>query len=162
MYATFTVPGEPQGKARARTLKSGRSYTPKKTAEYEARIRRCYAEQVGRPIVPPDEKRPVYMQVLAVFPIPVSYSKKRRAAAEGQTVFPTKRPDADNIAKAVCDALNGTAYGDDAQIVRLQVKKVYGEPHLMVLIGEEEHDGTGEENADQQREDGLGDAAGGV
>lgn len=102
------------------------------------------------------------LALTAVFPIPVSYSKKRRAAAEGQAVFPTKRPDADNIAKAVCDALNGTAYGDDAQIVRLQVKKVYGEPHLMVLIGEEEHDGTGEENADQQREDGLGDAAGGV
>ena len=140
MYTTFTVPGEPQGKARARTLKSGRSYTPKKTAEYEAWIRKCYAEQVGQPIVPLDEKRPVYMQVLAVFSIPVYYSKKRKAAAQKQAIFPTKRPDADNIAKAVCDALNGTAYGDDAQIVRLQAKKVYGEPQLVVRLGAEEHD----------------------
>lgn len=33
------------------------------------------------------------------------------------------KPDVDNIAKAVLDALNGVAYGDDSQVVELTVKK---------------------------------------
>ena len=38
---------------------------------------------------------------------------------------PTLKADADNIAKAVCDALNGIAYKDDKQIVSLTVLKVW-------------------------------------
>ena len=33
------------------------------------------------------------------------------------------KPDVDNIAKAVLDALNGIAYDDDSQVVELTVKK---------------------------------------
>ena len=40
-------------------------------------------------------------------------------------ILPTKKPDADNIAKVICDALNGVAYGDDAQICKLCVSKRY-------------------------------------
>ena len=35
----------------------------------------------------------------------------------------TFKPDADNIAKLVLDALNGVAYDDDSQVVELTVKK---------------------------------------
>lgn len=35
----------------------------------------------------------------------------------------THKPDADNIAKLVMDALNGVAYADDAQVTKLTVKK---------------------------------------
>ena len=31
-------------------------------------------------------------------------------------LFPTKKPDADNIIKVILDALNGLAYRDDSQI----------------------------------------------
>ena len=41
--------------------------------------------------------------------------------------FPTLKPDTDNIAKAVCDALNGVAYHDDKQITSLTVDKVWAE-----------------------------------
>ena len=34
------------------------------------------------------------------------------------------KPDADNIAKLVCDALNGVAYKDDNQVTRIVVEKV--------------------------------------
>lgn len=34
-------------------------------------------------------------------------------------VFPTKKPDGDNIIKAILDALNGAAYRDDSQICRV-------------------------------------------
>lgn len=42
-------------------------------------------------------------------------------------IRPTKKPDTDNIAKAICDALNGVAYRDDAQICCLTVQKQYSE-----------------------------------
>lgn len=38
---------------------------------------------------------------------------------------PQKKPDTDNIAKIVLDALNGLAYPDDKQVVELQVLKTY-------------------------------------
>jgi Holliday junction resolvase RusA-like endonuclease len=47
----------------------------------------------------------------------------------------TAKPDADNIAKLVGDALNGIAWRDDAQIARATVEKFYGdEPRLAVRI----------------------------
>lgn len=38
-----------------------------------------------------------------------------------------QKPDSDNIAKAILDALNGVAYYDDSQVVGLTVKKEYGD-----------------------------------
>ncbi len=40
---------------------------------------------------------------------------------------PTLKPDTDNIAKVVCDALNGVAYHDDKQITSLTVDKVWAD-----------------------------------
>lgn len=58
---------------------------------------------------------------------------------------PDKKPDADNILKAVLDALNGVAYEDDRQVVEvLCIKKYIGgdgwksygmEPGLYIGIG---------------------------
>ena len=42
-------------------------------------------------------------------------------------IFPSKKPDADNIAKIVLDALNGVAYEDDSQVINLSVQKRYSE-----------------------------------
>lgn len=39
----------------------------------------------------------------------------------------TKRPDLDNLIKAIKDALRGIAYLDDSQIVRLSAEKRYGD-----------------------------------
>ena len=48
---------------------------------------------------------------------------------------PIKRPDADNIAKIVLDALNGIAYKDDSQIVDLSVPKRYSDkPRVEIFI----------------------------
>ena len=52
-------------------------------------------------------------------------------------IKPTKKPDADNIAKAVCDALNGIACKDDSQVVDLTVRKHYSKfPRVQVFISE--------------------------
>ena len=47
------------------------------------------------------------------------------AALNGE-LKPTVKPDLDNIAKIVADALNGLAYRDDSCIVDLVVRKRYG------------------------------------
>ena len=77
--------------------------------------------------------------VEAVFEIPKSTSKKNREAMEKGQMLPVKKPDSDNICKAVLDSLNnGLAYKDDAQVVRLTFFKRYTceneEPHITVTI----------------------------
>jgi Holliday junction resolvase RusA-like endonuclease len=52
-------------------------------------------------------------------------------------VMHTKKPDCDNLAKSILDALNGIAYDDDSQICSLTVHKFYGDtPRVEVHMGE--------------------------
>ena len=52
-------------------------------------------------------------------------------------IWPAKKPDSDNIAKVVLDALNGIAYHDDTQIIKLSVTKAYKEEaYLSVTLME--------------------------
>ena len=115
---TFWVPGKPQGKARARSTKTGKHYTPKQTVAYEKLVRAC---------CPPCEKieGPVRVAITAWFLIPKSWSKIKKLDAAMGYVLPTVKPDVDNIAKAICDALCKVTYQDDSQIVMLRVEKYY-------------------------------------
>lgn len=140
MSITFTVPGNPQGKARARTFynqKLGRSQsiTPEKTVLYENLVKQCFTANCDGGFF---DKEPLVMMVIAYFPIPKSTTKKDRQLIMGGLLYPTKKPDADNIAKVICDALNGVAYGDDTQVVSLTVMKEYtdAEPRVEVYIDE--------------------------
>lgn len=52
-------------------------------------------------------------------------------------IYPTIKPDTDNIAKSILDSLNGIAYKDDKQVVKLTVEKRYDEtPSASVWIRE--------------------------
>ena len=143
----FTVAGEPEGKARPRLGRGGHTYTPRKTAAYEASVREAFLTEVykHRPEgVELGEEialdGPIRVQVIAYFRIPKSYSRKRREKILAGKEFPTKKPDIDNIEKIITDALNGLAYHDDSQIVWCLGLKVYGEPdedpHVDVMIEE--------------------------
>ena len=75
------------------------------------------------------------MYITAYCGIPKSAGKKKRVDMMSQLILPTKKPDADNIVKVIADALNRVAYHDDAQIVRLNYRKVYDEtPRVNVVI----------------------------
>lgn len=135
MAVEFFVPGQPVGKGRPRaTVRAGRArlYTPAKTEKYEARVA-LFAQQAmaGRPVM----AGPVALSVTALFPIPPSWPKKRQAAARAGTEQHTKRPDADNCAKAILDGLNGVVWKDDSQVVTLSIEKRYAEvPRVEVLV----------------------------
>lgn len=131
----FYVKGEPQGKARPRFTKTGRTYTPKNTADYEERIRFEFNKwalenKVDEPV---PKGVPLSMRITAVYGIPQSATKKQRADMAENRMRPTKKPDYDNVCKVVSDALNGLAFYDDAQITTAMVSKVYGEDPMVII-----------------------------
>jgi Holliday junction resolvase RusA-like endonuclease len=134
----FVVDGVPIPKLRPRFAKRGnfvQAYTPKKTKDYESLVMDAAVLAMGsaQPLT-----TPIAIYLYIKLPIPASYSKKRvRDCIEGYEM-PTKKPDWDNVAKAITDALNGICYVDDSQIVNAHVKKVYSHtPGVDVLIKEE-------------------------
>ena len=138
MRYEFTVPGEPVGKGRPR-FGNGRAFTPAKTAKYENLVRVAFAN--AYPDAVPTEG-PVDLFIRAYFPIPKSFSKKKREKALAEQIAKISRPDLDNVIKAVCDGLNELAWKDDAQIYEMTAWKGYGEqPRLEVIININEPDG---------------------
>lgn len=123
----FSIPGPPQGKARPRVVraKSGISltYTPDNTVRYEELTRLRY-QAAANGFKFPDDAR-IAVQITAWYPIPKSKSKKVQEAMQAGELKPTKKPDCDNIIKIICDALNGFAYKDDAQVTLVQAAKAY-------------------------------------
>lgn len=123
----FEVLGEPRGKGRPRFTRYGRTYTDDKTESYECLVRNAFRESDGK-----YSTEPIKARITAVYGLNngdyclkgVNASGRRKLSGETK---PTKKPDCDNIAKIVLDALNGVAYRDDSQIYELTVVKVYGE-----------------------------------
>lgn len=122
MFAVH-IPGQPVGKQRPRVLRTGRAYTPAKTVNYEAHIREC-AKDAGLPVEPLDGPLALHLDIALT--IPKSWSKRKRESAAQGGIVPTGKPDIDNIAKCLGDALNGVLWADDAQIVSLSATKRYG------------------------------------
>ena len=134
----FTVPGPPKGKARARTVrtKGGQafSYTPEGTVLYENLVKVSYRQEREESF---QDGEPLQMHIKAFYGIPKSATKKKRQQMSTGRLLPTKKPDIDNIAKCILDALNGVAFHDDTQVVRLMMEKVYDErPRVEVEIKE--------------------------
>lgn len=132
------INGEPRGKQRPRFTKQGRAYTPKETREYEAQIREAALKAAAiQQYTKPSADCPVQVCITSHCTIPKSWSKKKREAAQQGKIRPTVKPDADNIGKQFCDALNEIAYHDDKQVVELLVSKRYaryGDPHVSVTV----------------------------
>lgn len=117
----IVVEGPPKAKGRPRFGK-GRVYTPKatKAAEWDMGWHAGVA-MVGRQVF----DGPLAVQIHA-------WVKKPK---KGKHEHPIVKPDADNLAKLVCDALNGIVWHDDKQIVDLQVIKNYSlDPRTVINV----------------------------
>jgi Holliday junction resolvase RusA-like endonuclease len=120
----FTVP-QVSGKGRPRFARKGtfvKTYTDAKTLTYEKSIQ-TYAKQAMGSTSPLIGAVAAYLHI--GIPIPPSYSKTRQKACIEGLERPTKKPDIDNIVKAVLDGMNGIVYLDDKQVVDLHLTKVY-------------------------------------
>lgn len=123
----FVIPGVPVAKGRPRFARRGNfvaTFTPEKTATYETLVS-WHAHQAMNGAIP--LSGPVRVHIIATMPIPASATKKARAAISTGNHRHTKRPDLDNICKAITDGMNAIVYADDSQICAIGAEKVYGE-----------------------------------
>ena len=114
---TFTVEGRPKGKGRPRMTRAGHVYTPKATKQYESDIRQAFIRQGGESFA----GAPVMVEIEASYPMPKSWNKRQKDEARG--TYCDRKPDLDNIEKAVLDALNGLTWDDDKAVVILIASK---------------------------------------
>ena len=128
----FWVKGQPVGKGRPRFTKSGHTYTPQKTKDYEHKLAAAASDAMQNLGLEPWSGK-CKVGVLAQFEIPTSWPKKRREAAVRYEVHPG-RPDIDNLVKIALDAINGVVFEDDAQVYMVQAMKRYGDPMLLVSV----------------------------
>ena len=138
MTIRFTVPGEPTGKGRPRVFKTNgvsRATTPQKTLNYENLVKWI----VGESMQVEQLTGEIEAEIKAYYAIPKSMTKKNRQLIEEGKLHPTKKPDLDNVAKIILDALNGIAYKDDSQVVRMHIEKEYADdekPRVEVVLRE--------------------------
>lgn len=103
---------EPQAKQRPRHTRSGHTYTPSKTRNFESTLKLMAKNVVKEPFDAP-------LRVSIIFYITRPKSVKR--------AYPSVKPDCDNLIKAVCDAMNNIIWKDDSLICEISAKKVYSE-----------------------------------
>ena len=121
VYCTF-IAMDPRPKQRPRIVHRANckfpvAITPDETVMAENRVQgHVQGEWAPRPPL----ENPLQVQVTIRIQKPKSKGKKH--------CWPTSRPDADNYAKLVLDALNGVLWRDDSQVVRLFVEKAYCTP----------------------------------
>lgn len=130
---TFVVPGTPVGKGRPRAARRGAHvvmYTPPATASYENLVKlKAEAAMQGRAIIAGAVEVALYLYVTP----PASWSAKKKAAALDGWLYPTTKPDIDNVTKGFFDACNGIVWGDDKQVVDALVRKRYSDTAKVVV-----------------------------
>ena len=123
MAITFSVPGDPVPQPRPRVSTRGgfaRAYVP---SDHPVHAYRQAVAAAARAAGLATTGDPLNVVIDAVFRRPKSHLNKAGVKATAPTL---PRPDVDNLAKAVLDALQDVM-GDDTNVSRLVVEKSYGQ-----------------------------------
>ena len=123
------IPGSPKGKARPRMTRRGKVYTPASTSTVETLAKAIAISQC--PLHP--YHQPLQLELLAIMPVPKSWSKAKQAEALAGIIRPAVTPDFDNITKLYCDAMNNVLWVDDRQIVDGRTLQCYGQKPATIL-----------------------------
>lgn len=130
----FTIYGEPiaQGRPRFSTVNGfSQAIDPPDSKEYKKYVKLMASQ--NRPHKPIEG--PVNLKLVIYRPLLKSMSKKKKAEAVAGTLRPIKKPDVDNVAKGIMDAMTSIIWQDDKQVVSLQVSKYYSEqPRVEVEV----------------------------
>ena len=119
----YIIEGVPTAQGRPRFTKRGITYDPNK------KYKNSIAAQImcQKPVL--INEGPVKIRMVFNMPKPKSYSSK--------LFWHIKKPDIDNLIKAVLDALNGILWRDDSQISQISAQKIYvkkNEPNIELVV----------------------------
>ena len=138
MTLHLTWHGPPKGQPRAKATRRGafvRMYTPGTADEMKDGIRRLAVEAMAKGEWQ-HTAGPVEVVITAYFQRPASHFRRVRGSdflRQGSPIYHDQKPDADNVAKAVLDALgpHGSwpgVFDDDKRVALLVVGKLYAPP----------------------------------
>ena len=137
----FNVYGEPMAKQRPKiSMNNGyaRAYTPKNTILYENKVAQSYKEVANDYMFERNDL--LEITIIANFSlVSGDYGKKglnKNGRDKLSQIYCPKHKDLDNIIKVVLDGLNGIAYLDDKQIVKINAVKKWVEnnPKVQVIL----------------------------
>jgi len=133
----ITIPGDPVAQGRPRFYRMGsgvRAVDPPKSRNWKAEaqwhMKQACDESGFKPI---QAKVPVELSIEVVFRCPISDYRKREPR---EWRWHTKRPDLDNVIKAVKDAGTGILWIDDSQVVEISASKIIAaqdEPPMVII-----------------------------
>lgn len=124
----FEWEGDPIPQARPRLGKYG-AYNPQANEKIAARwiLKNQYRQDVS--------KQPISINVIYYIKIPQKTNKNQKAEMAQGLIFPTKKPDIDNLLKFTLDVMQGIVFDDDNQVVRVTASKCYAEkPRTRVVM----------------------------
>ncbi|MFC0271105.1 RusA family crossover junction endodeoxyribonuclease [Metabacillus herbersteinensis] len=132
----FTIPGEAvaQGRPRA-SVQRGKVQMrdPEKSKDFKSYVKLLASQHRPSKLL----TGPLAVELRVYKPILQSFSNKKKLEAKEGILRPVTKPDLDNHAKGVLDAMNKIIYNDDSQIVTLLVSKFYSDyPRVEVFIKE--------------------------
>lgn len=125
MNIEFDIKGKVKAKQSVKFGRNGIKYTPSDMVEYANLVRLSFINKYPDWDINNFANKPLKAEITVFMPVPQSYSKKKREQALNNEIRPIVKPDCDNIAKNINDALNGIVYPDDKQIVTLIIHKHY-------------------------------------
>ncbi len=130
----FAIVGPVQAQQRPRFSRQNghvRTYDDKKSRTYKAHVQKCAARYAPEQLI--DSAIELHIDVF--HKLQQSGSKQLKADKLAHRVRPTVKPDLDNLAKGIKDALTGMIWRDDAQVVSLTVRKFYAvDPRAEITI----------------------------
>lgn len=129
---SITIPGKPIAKKRPRFARRGKfvtTYNPQESEE--GKWITIAMGQISGQLT----DGPILLKCWFEMPIPKSTSKTKAAGMVSGDIQHTKKPDLDNLCKWVKDCLNGVAWNDDSQVVKMVAAKGYSQaPRTIVEI----------------------------
>lgn len=136
MRIRATIYVEPIGKARPRHRKLGDGriidYLPEPTLTAQGLIQN-HIRQIVMQKGKFEDGTPI--RLAAVF------YRRRPKSTPKRKIYPTTKPDIDNMYKLLSDALNKFVYRDDSQVTTLMLKKRFGDPPRIEILLTEDKDG---------------------
>ena len=112
IQVSLFVPGKPVSWARARVSRGGVFFTPQKQRLYKLSLASIFNRKMREPLEGP---------------VACTIRVQLLRAKSNKTLLPISQStsDVDNWAKMVLDAGNGSLWKDDAQVVALEISKVW-------------------------------------